>query len=553
MYEEAHLDDSRAAIRCAAMRTTRLLCARMIAGPGAAALSLALVACGGGDDAPVDLDAGIDAAATSWDSGPATGGGPYPEPGAWPANRGPGGPATTFTEEQLYQNCAFLDGGDNDPDDHHNLVQMVDGYLVMPYAPEYGMSGGLAFFDISDPCNPSRVGQGAAQHMRETHSLGFTFHGGAWAVTNMIDWDPVFFGGILFWDISDPSAAVEVAALPLPGFFYPDAYARPTLSVFWQAPYVYVAGADNGVYIVDATVPAAPRVVATVPIEPTLRAGQIQVIGNLMVVTGAESARAVLLDVSDPEAPQPIPGGDFLAADGDGNVREAYFSNVANGLVYFARKDSGGGLMIYDIRDPSTPTRVGGVDSNGNGGYVFVKDEFAFEGEGSFAGIYDVSDPAAITEVARLLLPGDLDTMTPIGNVVVLSVDDEADEDRGSAVAPWQLEPDTRAPRVTWSVPADGAMGVPRSSRVGVTLSEFVDPKSAWPGSVRLYPTGTDPATTRINGYVSAQESIVNFAPFEPLAPDTAYTLEIPAGGLSDYNGNAITEPFTLTFTTAGS
>ncbi len=511
-------------------------------------------ACGGDDAADVpDAAPAPDAVPGGWDGGPPTGGGPYPEPGAWPANRGPGGPQVTFDEAALYQTCAYLDGGDSDPDDHHNLVQMVDGYLVMPYAPEYGMSGGLAFFDVSDPCNPTRVGAGPAERMRETHSLGFTFHGGAWAVTNMVSWGNSLECGILFWDISDPTAAVEVAAMPLPGCFYPDAYARPTLSVFWQAPYVYVAGADNGVYIVDATLPRAPRLVATVPFEPTLRAGQVQVIGNLMVVTGAESARAVLMDVSDPEAPQPIPGGDFLARDGAGDVREAYFSTVANGHVYFARKDSGGGLMIYDIRDPSAPTRVGGIDSNGNGGYVFVMDEYAFEGEGSFATIYDVSDPAAITEVTRLTLAGDLDTITPIGNVVVLSVDDEAEEDRGSAVAPWQLAPDTRAPRLTWSVPADGAIDVPVTSRVGFTLSELVDPKSAWPGSVRLYPTGTDPAQTRINGYVSAQETIVNFAPFEPLAPGTAYTLEVPAGGLTDYSGNAIAESVTITFTTAGS
>ena len=37
------------------------------------------------------------------------------------------------------------------------------------------------------------------------------------------------------------------------GFYYPDAYKLVTLSVFWQHPWVYVAGADNGVYVVDAS------------------------------------------------------------------------------------------------------------------------------------------------------------------------------------------------------------------------------------------------------------------------------------------------------------
>jgi hypothetical protein len=38
----------------------------------------------------------------------------------------------------------------------------------------------------------------------------------------------------------------------------------------------------------------------------------------------------------------------------------------------------------------------------------------------------------------KLNLAGDLDTVTPIGNVAVLSVDDKADKDRGSIVVPWQ-------------------------------------------------------------------------------------------------------------------
>jgi hypothetical protein len=45
-------------------------------------------------------------------------------------------------------------------------------------------------------------------------------------------------------------------------------------------------------------------------------------------------------------------------------------------------------------------------------------------------------------------------------------------------------------------------------------------------------------------------EAIVNFWPDEPLLPSTSYTLEIPAGGIEDFSGNAIEEPFTATFTT---
>lgn len=337
-----------------------------------------------------------------------------------------------------------------------------------------------------------------------------------------------------------------VSKVEVPGFFYPDAYQRVTLSVFWQAPWVYVAGADNGIYVIDASDPLSPQLVYQHKFDPVLRAGQVQVVGNLLMVSAAEGVRTALLDVSKPDFPQPIAGGEFEI------IREAYFSNIGNGYAYYAPKEGGGGLVIYDIRDPGAPAFVGDYVSAGNGGYVFVKDQFAFVGESDFATIYDISDPSTITPVREMNLVGDLDTVTPIGNVAVLSVDEKADQDRGSTIVPWQEEVDATPPRVTWVWPPDGSTELPTTSRIGLTFNEFVDVKSAWAGSVRLYETGTDPALTRVDGDISTQEVIVNFSPRSPLRPGTAYTLEVPAGGVQDYNGNAIAAPFTMTFKTAG-
>lgn len=481
--------------------------------------------------------------------------GPYPDPGDWPENHGPGGPTTSFGQDDLYQNCATLDGGEEDQD-HHNLVVMYDGYLVMPWAHEAGGLlnggyGGITFFDISDPCNPEVAGTNKSEFMRETHSIGFAhIDDRRWAVVNQSDGLDV--GGIEFWDVSDPTAPEPVSQLDVEDFLYPDAYARIIFSVFWQGEYVYAAGSENGIYIVDASDPENPEVAARYNVEPVVQLGQIQVIGNLLTVTTSEGTRTVLLDVSDPTSPQPIPGGDFQIRDSEGTPREAYFSNMSNGYIYYARKEGGGGLLIYDISDPTNPTKAGDYLSDGNGGYVFVKDEYAVTGESRFAAIYDISDLDDISEVARLNMTGDLDTATPIGNVIVLSVDDDAVENEASKVAPWQTEPDTTAPHVTWSWPNDGAQDLPLTSRVGVTFNEMVDVKSAWRGSVRLYIDGEDPDETQVPGYINTQETIVNFTPQEPLDPGTTYRLEIPAGGIVDYNGNAVEEPFTLTFTTLG-
>ncbi|MFO7564328.1 MAG: Ig-like domain-containing protein [Enhygromyxa sp.] len=478
---------------------------------------------------------------------------PYPEPDAWGGTLGPGAPTVSFAPEQLYQHCAYLDGGVGDTTDHHNLVVMFDGLLMMPWAPEWG-SGGITFFNIADPCNPQAVGYGTSDKMRESHSTGFAELGGSWyAVVDEIG-QPFLgtSGGIQLWDVSNTATPTPIAELELPGFFYPDAYARVTLSVFYQSPWIFVAGADNGVYVVDASDPHNPVLAKQYSFNPTHRAGQVQVIGNLLMVSAAEGPRTVMLDVSIPDNPQPIAGGDFSILDSQGQPRESYFSNWAGGYGFFALKDGGGGLLIYDLRDPSNPTFYGENKSGGNGGYVFPKDHLAFVGESSIARIYDWSDPTDVSIVAELHLEGDLDTVTPIGNIAVLSVDDGANPDQGSAIAPYAEEPDSDPPYVNFVWPPDGATGIKLSSRFGVSFNEMVEPKSAWEGSVRLYETDSDPALTRVEGWISTQEAIVNFAPKQPLKPGTSYTFEISANGIVDFNHNPVQETFTATFTTAG-
>ncbi len=515
-------------------------------------------------DAPTGSDG---AGPASDDSGDGSSGGPgsssggdhppdpYPEPDAFPPNNGPGGPTRDFAADQVGVECAVLDGGMDgdigdaeihDTFDHHNLVVMFDGYLVMPWAPEYGINAGVTFYDFSDPCAPTAVASVKGDEMRESHSLGFANIDDRWyMVTNQMT-GLLGDGGIMFWDVTDPADIKVVSKLELPGFLYPDAYQRVTLSVFWQAPWVYVAGADNGLYVVDASDPLNPVLAKQHKFDPVLRAGQVQAVGNLLMVSAAEGKRTALLNIARPDFPQPIAGGEFAV------TRESYFSNIGGGYALYAPKEGGGGILIYDIHDPQQPALVADYSSGGNGAYVFVKDQYAFVGESSFATIYDLTDITAPKEAQKLDLEGDLDTITPIANVAVLSVDDKADKDRGSIVVPWREGADVELPVVTWVYPPDGAADLAVFSRIGVTFNEFIDVKSAWAGSVRLYETDTDPALTRVDGHVSVQENIVNFSPKQMLRPGTSYTLEIPAGGIRDYSGNVLAESFKSTFKTAG-
>lgn len=474
---------------------------------------------------------------------------PFPAPNAWGPREGPGVPAVAFTDEQLGVNCATLDGGDEDVSDHHNMLTIYNGWLLMPWAPEFAR-GGLTFYDLSDPCAPTVHGTGFSPTMRETHAIGFADRGDRrWAVVNSVSGFNV--GGIEFWDVTDTSAPFPVATFETPDFFYPDAYARVTLSVFWQDPWVYVGGAGNGVFIIDATDPETPVLVNQYVPEPVYRVGQVQAVGSMLVLTGAEVARTTVLDVSDPRTPRLV--SDFVVEDSGGEVRDPYFTNLRWPHVFYANKDGGGGLLVYDIDDPTAPELVGENISDGNGGYVMLHEDYAFVGESRFAAQYDLRELPAIPEVRRFDLEGDLDTATPIGHLLMLSVDDDALANEGTAIAPWDTAPDSRGPAVTGSVPADGATDVALTSPLGISMTELVDPASVFAGSVRLFRSDQEPDAGRVEAWITSQEQLISIVPKASLDPLTEYTLLLPVDGVIDASGNDMEAEWRIQFTTAAS
>lgn len=474
----------------------------------------------------------------------------FPEPDAWGPLAGPGGPSVAYEAEQLWQVCAYLDGGVDDYD-HHNLVAMLDGYLVLPWAPEWS-GGGVSVFEFDDPCAPAKVGETTNDDIREPHNMGLArvdgrtfaaldYHGG------VIDGE--ITGGVQFWDLSEPTAPAHVADLGLPGYVYPDSYARLSASVFWQGRYVYVSGADNGFWIVDAVDPAAPVFVSQHQLEPPMRVGAVHVVGDVAMVSSFEGARTVLLDVSDPLDPRPIPGGEFEPRGAEGEPREYYFANIGGPWALFARKDGGAGFMAVDISDPGAPRQViTRTHDSGGGGYVARHEDVVFvgEGDGGGGGVYDVSDPADPRELGRIWLTGDLDFLTPVGNVAVASVDEDAEPDRASGVAPWSTEPDRRGPELRWHRPVDGAIRVPTTMRVGLSFDENVDFASVFAGSLRVATADGVP----VPGRFSAQETVVSFEPLDAFLPDTTYVVTVPAGGIIDASGNPVAQEESFAFST---
>ncbi len=463
-----------------------------------------------------------------------------------PALRGPGYPGTTFAEDELWVACGAVAGGPTDQL-HHNLQAPYRGHLLLPWSPELG-TGGLSVIDMADPCNPVAVGVTESDAIRETHAIGSVYlppddpHAGDWVFTNGKEFGS-FLSGVLVWNLDDPAAPVESTLVTIPDALYPDSYTRVVLSLFVQYPWMYVASADNGVYVFDITDPRAPVRVTQVTFG--LRAGGVFALGNELLVTSAEQTNAALLDIADPANPVLMPGSPFPTPGRAGLGVETYHGNRVGDWAFFARKEGGGGPIVMSLSDPTEPVFIADVEHAGNGGYVFYDEGTLFVGESDHGSVWDAADPAALTLVGTGDLAGDLDTNVPWGNVMLLSVD-EPETDVATAVVPWRAEPDRDGPILLAHDPDDGTRGWLTSARVGLSFNEFIEPASAWPGSVRLLDGEDNP----VDGWVSTQETTVSYVPKAPLQAGATYTVEVK--GIQDIHGNVMEGTASFQFTTGG-
>ena len=303
----------------------------------------------------------------------------FPEVGAWTMS-GPGGPNMSFQDTDLYEPCAVLSGGPEDAQEH-NLVGMLDGYLLMPWAPE-DAGGGISFYDFSDPCAPEEVGKAVLPSMRETHTLATGWvDGRRFLAVDSMDPEDTSVGGVGFVDITDPAAPFWVSEIALPEFNYPDAYFFVTLSAFWLGDVLYVPMGFAGVVVLDVSDVTAPKHVATLPPD-TLLTGSFHVIGNRAMLSNAGMTLTRFYDVSDPLMPVPVPGGEWSVTDGDGRQIPYYFANMGGKYALFARKGDGGGPVVFDVSRPDAPTFVGHLHQpDAAGGYIFRHHDHLFQGE----------------------------------------------------------------------------------------------------------------------------------------------------------------------------
>src|SRR2546425_2575821 len=108
--------------------------------------------------------------------------------------------------------------------------------------------------------------------------------------------------------------------------------------------------------------------------------------------------------------------------------------------------------------------------------------------------------------------------------------------------------PDTTAPTVSATVPANGATAVPINQTINATFSEAMDPLTISTATLRV----TGPGGTAVTGTVAydVPSKIATLTPVNTLAPNAVHTATMTTGA-RDLAGNALAANFVWSFTTA--
>ncbi len=454
---------------------------------------------------------------------------------------GPGVPNRIYPDEFVLTVISQLNSANGAPRSHGH-VSMHKGYLVVIYSTDDGGSdGGFSFYDISNPYEPELVFQKddeETQEIREAHGYGFSSS----YAGDLVALQAAY--GVQIWDWTDISNPVRLSYLHLPGIEDSD-YALGAWWLSWQAPYIYIGGSGNGIYIVDATDPQNPFLVQRpngqpnpIPISQTggFRIGPIFAVGNLLAASSMDGNGYLTMDISDPKNP--------IVMDVLSNVPDIYSSMVNGYKILATGLDKN--LYVYDIRNPSEISLINFENIQGPGGYVTFQDGFAHVGASIQYTKVDIRDDANYSRAGKAtsgIHNRDEDFVVPLGNLIVLS----DDHGFGSFIIPHKGGRDVTGPSVNMVIPADGATNQAQTTRVGLTFIDFVDLRTINDSTFIVRPVGG----SALSGKYSTQFGIVNFFPDEPLEPLTTYEVVVPKNGMKDLVGNLTPSSFVSTFTTA--
>jgi hypothetical protein len=286
-------------------------------------------------------------------------------------------------------------------------------------------SYGLQIIDISDPANPTLVG--SYNTPGQAHDI-------------VVDGDYAFIA-----DLTWGMAVMDIDTLTAPRLITSYFVAGYSERIDVDGEYAYLANATSGLEIVDVSTPSSPSFLGSY--DTPDRASDVVVDGRFLYVVDYGTGLLVF-DVSDRTDPTLI-GSYDTAGEAVGLAVEGDFAYVA---------DNTAGLAVIDITDPTSPVLVDAyatptakdVAVAGDNAFVANYDQgmtvldvaepmscvraglyedpttgqydFAFSGDRAFAAsgslfeVYDISNPAAPSRVANLVVGEDLRSVAVAGD-----------------------------------------------------------------------------------------------------------------------------------------
>lgn len=319
-------------------------------------------------------------------------------------------------------------------------------------------------------------------------------------------------------------------------------FEAPVLWRHLQYPYLYaVTSYSSGgaqMRITDFSDIRNPRTVRDVDLRSMVgfQVGSVHVIGNLMIASAGEQRSGnATLDISDPINPR------LLAVNPNGPGQ--YFSQVYGNKIYTTGPVVRGQMGVFDFSDPTNIRTVltGGHQTIGDyanfqGGFVFTASPN--ENGTNQWGKFSVADlnRGVLQPVASGLSGWTRRYAVPVANM--LWVGSHTSQPQGqAALFVHQTLPDNQGPTALYVNPPDGSEFQARTTRIGISFSDYLDNRSITDANVILRPIGGTPVAT----WLSHQMGILSIAPRQQLLANTTYEVIITANGLKDWSGNGAT------------
>jgi hypothetical protein len=257
---------------------------------------------------------------------------------------------------------------------------------------------------VRDPVNVTMIRSNTASlgvNTEGTFPLGYQWYHDGVLAPNLTNGWPVFSNvqasaaGNYFAVVSNAFGVVTSAVAKLDIWSvtnagrYSSGQLRDTATgVDARGQFAYVADPNNGLEIIDFSLPTNPRRVGFYLPKPGNVNG-VRVRGSLAYLADGSTGLDIV-DVSDPTNPRRIGGYDTAGT--------ASKLDLVWPLAYVA--DGAAGIQIIDVTTPTAPVRLGGYDTPNTAVNVRVKDQVAYVADTTALRVLNVSNAASIFQTS---------------------------------------------------------------------------------------------------------------------------------------------------------